>query len=266
MQRPHARTLRAVCCPTGSSGRVALRPPVAVDVPLHRSGSCSCSQKRWSGSALSRSLVRLAAGKPSSVAIELLLSQHCSRPWAIRQLTVENAIRRRICQYRHGFSYASSATVKDDTLIIVSLEPVRMVTQINRKPLRAQEKSGHHNVPRRNQQVSRVIRSAHLCVARPHFPSGTFRTQILTTLQAFRQQKNLLINMQKVASRLPAQFPAAPPTLPATSDQPHHYEFPRVSFCCGGAQLVGFFFAFVKLPTNLRPCASARFKHCSTNS
>ena len=33
------------------------------------------------------------------------------------------AIRRRICQCRHGFSHALSATMKDETLITVSLEP-----------------------------------------------------------------------------------------------------------------------------------------------
>ena len=41
----------------------------------------------------------------------------------------------------------SDAAVMDDTLISVSLEPMRMVTKLNRKSLRAPEKSGHHNVP-----------------------------------------------------------------------------------------------------------------------
>ena len=44
MQRSQARILQAVCCPTSSSDRVALRPSIAVDYPLHRSVSCSCSQ------------------------------------------------------------------------------------------------------------------------------------------------------------------------------------------------------------------------------
>ncbi len=102
-------TLRVMCCPTSSSDRVALRPSVAVDVPLHRSVSCSCSQYRWLGSAMTRSVVRLAAKTLSFVAIEsptLPILRSC--PWAIRQLTVESAIRRRIWQYRHGFSYAHS--------------------------------------------------------------------------------------------------------------------------------------------------------------
>ena len=37
MQRSHARTLRAMCCPTSSLESVALRPSIAVDFPLHRS-------------------------------------------------------------------------------------------------------------------------------------------------------------------------------------------------------------------------------------
>ena len=32
------------------------------------------------------------------------LSQHRCHVWAVRQLTAENAMRRRVCQYRHGFS------------------------------------------------------------------------------------------------------------------------------------------------------------------
>ena len=52
----------------------------------------------------------------------------------------------------------------DDTLTILSLEPMRMVTKLNRKSLRAQEKSGHHNVPGGEQEVSGVFHSARLCV------------------------------------------------------------------------------------------------------
>ena len=52
----------------------------------------------------------------------------------------------------------------DDTLTILSLEPMRMVTKLNRKSLRALEKSGHHNVPKRIQDVSGVFHSA-LCVS-----------------------------------------------------------------------------------------------------
>ena len=71
MQRSHARALRVVCCPTSSSGRVALRPSVAVNFLSHRCVSRSFSQKRWPGSVMTQSLVRLVAGTPSSVAIEM---------------------------------------------------------------------------------------------------------------------------------------------------------------------------------------------------
>ena len=50
-----------------------------------------------------------------------------------------------------------------DTLISVSLEPMRMVTKLNRKTLRAPEKSGHHNMPGGNQEVLGVVHSARLC-------------------------------------------------------------------------------------------------------
>ena len=57
---------------------------------------------------MTRSLVRLAPETPSLVAIDSpKLSQYYSRRWAIPQLTVEDAMRRRICQYRHGFSHVA---------------------------------------------------------------------------------------------------------------------------------------------------------------
>ena len=52
----------------------------------------------------------------------------------------------------------------DDTLTILSLEPMRMVTKLNRKSLRALGKSGHHNVLEMSQEVSGVVHSARLCV------------------------------------------------------------------------------------------------------
>ena len=72
MQRPHVQTLRVVCCPTSSSGRIALRRSIVAELLSHGSVSCSCSRWRWPGSAMSWYLVRLAAGSPSFVAIELL--------------------------------------------------------------------------------------------------------------------------------------------------------------------------------------------------
>ena len=65
---------------------------------------------------MTRSLVRLAAGTPSFLTVESPILP-VLRPWAIRQLTVEGAIRGRIYQYRHGFSYARSRTMMDETLI-----------------------------------------------------------------------------------------------------------------------------------------------------
>ena len=52
----------------------------------------------------------------------------------------------------------------DDTLTILSIETTRMVTKLNRKSLRALEKSGHHHVPGRKQEVSGVVDSGRLCV------------------------------------------------------------------------------------------------------
>ena len=95
-------------------------------------------------------------------------------------------IRRRICQYRHGCRYARSDTMTDDTLTIHSLEPKKIVTK--NQSLRATGMSGHHNVPRRKQEVSGVVHNARLCVTCQHSPSGTCQIQILTTVQTFRQR------------------------------------------------------------------------------
>ena len=72
-----------------------------MDFLSHRSASYLCSQWRWPSSGMTRFLVRLVEGSPSFVAPELP-----SLP-AVRQVAVENAIRRRICPYRHGFSCAA---------------------------------------------------------------------------------------------------------------------------------------------------------------
>ena len=49
------------------------------------------------------------------------------------------------------FARTTWANLMGDTLRIVSLEEMWMVTELNRKSLRALEKSGRHNVPGRNQ-------------------------------------------------------------------------------------------------------------------
>ena len=62
---------------------------------------------------MTRSLARLVTRAPTSVAIELQTLPALQPSVAIRQLTVEDAMRRRICQYRHGLSYAGSATMPE---------------------------------------------------------------------------------------------------------------------------------------------------------
>ena len=74
---------------------------------------------------------------------------------------------------------ACETALTDDTLIIVSLEPVKIVAKLKRKSLRALGKSGHHSVPGRNQGVSGVVHSARLCAVCQHSPSGACK--ILTT-------------------------------------------------------------------------------------
>ena len=83
-------------------------PSITVGFLSRRSVSCSCSQWRRPGSVMTESPARLVEGSPSFVATELATSpQHRSRALAIPQPAVENAIRRRICQYLHGFSCAA---------------------------------------------------------------------------------------------------------------------------------------------------------------
>ena len=117
MQRPHSRA----------------NPPSGVlpDQLLGWSRSPPINRSRFPVASIrvllifSIALARLCeeTGPHHLLPLSCQLSQHCSRAWAIRQLTVEGAIRRRICHYQHGLSYARSATMMDDTLIIVLLEP-----------------------------------------------------------------------------------------------------------------------------------------------
>ena len=57
-----------VCCLTSFLGRVVLRPSIIVCLQSLRSGSFRCSQWRWPGSVMTRLLVRLDEGFPSSTA------------------------------------------------------------------------------------------------------------------------------------------------------------------------------------------------------
>ena len=145
--------------------------------------------------------------------------------------------------------------VMDDTM--------RMFTELSRKSLRAVEKSGHHNVPGRNQEVPGVLYSARPCVIGQHFPSSTCRIQILTSRQRNSHHPTALVaygavtnsmdttiklhsahcyesirlTMQKAASGMSTQFLGTPPEfrLPY-QNQLHNCEFPQVSFRCGSGQ------------------------------
>ena len=76
----------------------------------------------------------------SFVAIELPFPPVLQRAWAIRQLAVGDAIRRKIRQHRHGFSYARSATMTGENSDNCFLEPMEAVAHMNQKTLRAQTK------------------------------------------------------------------------------------------------------------------------------
>ena len=71
------------------------------------------------------------------------LSQHCRRSWAVGQLAVQNIIRGRIRQYRHGCNYGRSAPMMGDTLTTISLKATEMVTKLTRKSLKARHKMDH---------------------------------------------------------------------------------------------------------------------------
>ena len=69
-----------------------------------------------------------------------------------------------------------------------SLEPMRMVIKLNRKSLRALKKSGHHNVPRRNQGVVHSARVCHMSKERERqTETDTDQTQSVTVTDSDRQ-------------------------------------------------------------------------------
>ena len=145
----------------------------------------------------------------------------------------------------------------DDTLTTLSLEPMRMVTTLNRKSLGAQEKSGHHKVSGRNQEVSRVVRSARLCVTCQHLlspPLGTCRTQILTTVQTLRQRITFSLCRKLLQSCHTAPNSALRFKTSCTTGN-----FIKSHFAVSAAKLAALFFANVKPPTSLVPCSSSRF-------
>ena len=50
--------------------------------------------------------------------------------------------------------------MKNDSPTSVPLEPMKMATEVDRRSLRALEESGHHVVPGKKQDVSKVVNNA----------------------------------------------------------------------------------------------------------
>ena len=103
------------------SGRVVLRP--SIEVASRRVASCLAQILKGVGQVLGRRgfLPNLLKSPHHRLPLSCQCSQYCHCAWAICQLVVENIIRRRIRQYRHGLSYARSATMTDETLTTVLL-------------------------------------------------------------------------------------------------------------------------------------------------
>ena len=140
MRRPRVRVLRVPCCPTSSSGRVrspsfcrSRLPVISLRVLLRFS--------MGAGHVLGRHcfLFNSLEGLHLFLPLSCQFSQYCSCAWAIRQLSVEDAIRRRISQYRHAIGYARSATMTDGSLTIF-LEPMEVVTRIKHESLKERTK------------------------------------------------------------------------------------------------------------------------------
>ena len=70
-----------------------------------------------------------------------------------------------------------------------------MVTKLIRKSLTAPEKSGHHNVSGRNQEVSKVVRSARLCIACQQVSTDTETRHRQT--QTDRERERRTIKMKR---------------------------------------------------------------------
>ena len=71
MQQLLAQAPQGVCCLTSSWGEVLLRPSIVVGLQSLRSVSFRCLQWRWPGYVMTRLLVRLVGGFPSSAATVL---------------------------------------------------------------------------------------------------------------------------------------------------------------------------------------------------
>ena len=161
-----------------------------------------------------------------------------------------------------GLNYARSATLMDDTLTSVSLEPMRKVTKLNRKSLRTLEKSGHHDVlegilksqesftvpvhvscvhtdPDNCSNISARI-SLHPVVLVAH---GAVTNSEDTTikLHSARCCESPVSTEQKAAFKDATQFPATPPEFcTPCQNQLHNCEFPQVPFRCGSGRTLSF--------------------------
>ena len=166
-----------------------------------------------------------------------------------------------------------------------------MVAKLNRKSLRAPEKSGHYNVPGTNQEV---VHNARLRVICQHSPWGTCRPVqalrqrsshhpiVLVTygaainskgttikLHSARCYESTSLTMQKAAGGMLTQFHSSPPEFCLPHQNPlHNCEFPQVSFRCASGQTLSLLLHVCQtsLPTNLIPYISCCLEDCPTNS
>ena len=149
MKPLHVQTLRLVCSVFQSQSICCRIDPC----PVHVLNSV--------GQALRRHgfLFDSLKGPHHLLPLRCQFSQYCSGAWANRQLTVEDAIRRKICPTRIQLHM-------DETLTIVLLEQRKKegVTKLTTRPQIAestQGKVGHHNVTRRDKEGS--LRSRPQC-------------------------------------------------------------------------------------------------------
>ena len=88
---------------------------------------------------------------------------------------------------------SSLGGLMDDTLIIVSLEPMRMVSKLQSQVTESTREVGSPQCARKESGslTGSFTVSVHVSVICQHSPSGTCRAQILTTVQTFLQRCSL---------------------------------------------------------------------------
>ena len=111
-----------------------------------------------------------------------------------------------------------------------------MDTKLIRKSLRAQEKSGHHNVPGMKSQESFAVPVfvSHVNMCRTQIPN-CFANQLCA-----HQHEESGLKTANAISGHAANF------CQPRQNKLHHCDFPGVSLCCRCAQLAGFSLPFVK--------------------